>query len=164
MPPTMQDIQNAGNVLFHYTCQYHLNSIFDAGKITTTESNFSLEESGLYPVVWLTSSLSPDNMGLNYVDGIPPDIDKTRIRLTILKSSNMIPWDEWSKKKGMDEQARQVLIETADASKQSYTTWWVSSRNIPVGRILYVEDLHAGKVIYSIYDKINILSGKGDGE
>jgi len=163
MPVDIIEMQNSGNVLFHYTCMYHLNRIFEAGRITVTESNFSFEECGLFPVVWLTSSLSPDNMGLNYQEDIPDEIDKTRIRLTIRKNKTMKPWDEWSKKKGMVETARQALIEAADSAKESYKTWWVSSRNITLGNVLFVEDIKAGSVLYSTYDRIE-RAKKGDGE
>jgi len=72
-------------VLYHFTCQYNLSAILHKRYLSLSDSNFSFEKVELYPVVWLTNLLTPDNMGLLFDMNIPADLNKTHIRFTIKK-------------------------------------------------------------------------------
>lgn len=71
------------DTLYHYTCSFLLPAILNSGYLALTESNFSFEKAGLFPVVWLTDSPTPDNMGLLYDTGMPDDLNKMYIRFTL---------------------------------------------------------------------------------
>jgi len=87
--------------IYHFTCPYLLPSILKSGYLTLTDSNFSFERAGMFPVVWLTDLPKPDNMGLLFDSNMPDDLNKTHIRFTIRKRPYMKRWDEWSVSKGM---------------------------------------------------------------
>jgi len=139
------------NVLYHFTSNYHLPAILKAGRLTLTTSNFSLDNFGLFPVVWLTCLPVPDNMGLLFDPNIPDAFNKTRIRCTIRKEPYMEQWDEWSDRKGMDKELKRVLIESAHAI-ETYKTWYVSEREIPLEDVVLIEDMKSGHRFFEVGD------------
>jgi hypothetical protein len=72
-------------VLYHFTSLYNLQAIIKTRYLTLTDINFSFEKAGMYPVVWLTDSPIPENMGLLFDADMPDDLNKTHIRFTIRK-------------------------------------------------------------------------------
>lgn len=72
-------------VFYRYTCKFHLPAIIKSGFLTLTDSNFSFKRAGMFPVVWLTDSPTPDNYSLLFDDNMPDDRGKTHIRFTIRK-------------------------------------------------------------------------------
>jgi hypothetical protein len=134
-------------VLYHFTCQYNLSAILQKRYLTLSESNFSFEKAGLYPVVWLTDLPAPDNMGLLFDKNIPDDLNKTHIRVTIKKKSYMKKWDEWSDLKGMDKNQKQFLIGSAGA-EDTYKSWYVSEQIIPINDVMIIENIVTGKIYY----------------
>lgn len=135
------------NILYHYTCSFLLPSIMRAGVLTLTESNFSFEKAGLFPVVWLADSPSPDNMGLLFDAGMPDDLNKTHIRFTLSKRPYMQKWDVWSDANGMDREQKQALIAAASA-ENTYTSWYVSQQPIPLNDVQVIENIKTGKILY----------------
>ena len=133
--------------LYHFTSRFHLPFILETGYLTLTTSNFNLEKADLFPVVWLTSSQTPENMGLLFDANMPEDLNKTHIRFTIFKEPYMVLWDEWSAKKGMDKKMKQYLINSASA-KETYKTWYVSEHTIPLDDVMYIEDMITGYMLY----------------
>ena len=138
---------NTQKILYHYTCQYNLPAILKSRYLSLTESNFSFEKAGLYPVVWLTDLPTPDNMGLLFDTNIPDDLNKTHIRFTINKKSYMKKWDEWSDLKGMDKSQKQFLIGSAGA-ENTYKSWYVSEQIIPINDVIIIENIVTGKIYY----------------
>lgn len=134
-------------VLYHFTCSYALSSIMKSRFLTLTESNFSFEKAGMFPVVWLTDSPEPDNMGLLFDPGMPDDLNKTHIRFTIRKKRFMQRWDEWSDSKGMDKLQKQYLISSASA-EDTYMSWYVSEQIIPINDVITIENIATGNVLY----------------
>lgn len=134
------------SVLYHYTCPYLLPFILKSGYLTLTESNFSFEKIGMFPVVWLTDSPTPDNMGLLFDAGMPDDLNKTHIRLTLRKKSYMKRWDEWSDANGMDREQKQILISAASA-ENTCKSWYVSEQAIPLDDVLAIEHMKTGKTL-----------------
>ena len=134
-------------VLYHYTCQFHLPSIVKANFLTLTTSNFCLENHNLHRVVWLTDSPTPDNMGLLFDESVPDYLNKTRIRFTVRKKPYMKQWDKWSDEKGMDKELKAALITSASA-EETYKTWYVSERVIPMNDVLMIENIATGETIY----------------
>ena len=133
--------------LYHFTCRFHLTTILAERRISLTTSNFNLEDLSLYPVVWLTSSPMPDNMGLLFDKNIPDEFNKTHIRIAMFKESYMKQWDEWSKNKGMDKATKQILIDSANA-QDTYATWYISEREIPLDDVMFIEDMTTGNLLW----------------
>jgi hypothetical protein len=128
-------------VFYHYTCSYLLSSIIKSGFLTLTVSNFDLGKMDLYPVVWLTTSKSPDHHGLLFDPQMPDDLNKTHIRFTIRKRPYIQQWDKWSDGKGMDKTLKQVLIQSALA-QGTYQDWYISEQPIPLATdVICVENL-----------------------
>ena len=135
------------SVLYHYTCPYLLPAILKSGYLMLTESNFSFEKAGLFPVVWLTDSPTPDNMGLLFDAAMPDDLNKTHIRFTLRKRPYLRRWDEWSDANGMDSQQKQILIATASA-ENTYKSWHISEQAIPLSDMLAIENMQRGEILY----------------
>lgn len=135
------------DTLYHYTCSFLLPAILNSEYLALTESNFSFEKAGLFPVVWLTDSPMPDNMGLLFDAGMPDDLNKTHIRFTLSKRPYMKRWDEWSDANGMDSQQKQALIAAASA-KSTYNSWYVSEQAIPLDDVQVIENMKTGKTLY----------------
>ena len=138
---------NKPKELYHFTCAALLNEILSTRYLKLSTSNFDLNNPRLYPVVWLTSSPSPDNMGLLFRDDMPDDLNKTHVRFTIRKKPYMKLWLDWCKEKGMDEELKQLLISTANA-EETHQTWYVSQQIIPINDFIMIENLKANIVIY----------------
>jgi len=115
-------------VLYHFTCRFNLNEILQDMYLNLTESNFSLERMGMFPVVWMTTMDTPDNHGLLFDPNMPDYINKTYIRFTIRWKPHFKQWDKWSDEKGMDKDIKQALIDSASAT-ETYKSWYVSERN-----------------------------------
>jgi uncharacterized protein YdhG (YjbR/CyaY superfamily) len=141
-------------VLYHYTNLFSIDHIFGSGYLRLTASNHDFANPNLYPVVWLTSSPMPDNHGLVFDDGMPDALIKNRIRIAIRYKPSFKLWDKWSKDKGIDQEQKEMLIETAHA-EETYRTWYVSEREISVRNIIKVEDLKTGEVLYDLMDEVN---------
>lgn len=135
-------------ILYHYTCQYNLRSIFKARYLSLTDSNFSFKQAGMFPVVWLADSPTPDNMGLLFDANMPDDLNKTHIRFTIRKKKYMKQWDEWCDSKGMDKEQKRFLIASASAER-TYKSWYVSEQIIPINDVLKIENMVTGDMLYS---------------
>jgi uncharacterized protein YdhG (YjbR/CyaY superfamily) len=126
-----------------------------SGCISLTESNLNLPE-GNCGVVWLTTSPDVENHGLKFGNAISAALDKTSIRITLPHKASFKQWDEWSDQKGMDNQYKEILIRTAHA-EETYVTWYVSEREIPVADFLKLENLSTGEVV-DIADAVKSLS------
>lgn len=134
------------DVYYQYSCKYLLPAIIKSGFLALTESNFSFEQAGLFPVVWLTNSPTPDNNGLLFDDNMPDDLNKTHIRFTIRNRPYIKRWDEWSDSKGMDKNQKQLLIHTASA-EDTYKNWCISEQPIPIATdVICVENLVTGQM------------------
>jgi len=136
---------NKPEALYHFTCEAFLHEILSTRYLKLSTSNFDLNNPGLHPVVWLTSSPCPANMGLLFRDDMPDELNKTHVRITIRKKPYMKLWLDWCKGKGMDEKLRQILIATAKA-EETHKTWYVSPQIIPNNDILLVENLKTGEI------------------
>ncbi len=83
-------------VLFHYTCKFHLPEILESGYLKLTDSNLippdgtlltEIASKNYKPVVWLTDSLCTDGHGL---DG--GWTDKKEIKITVRRKPSMKWW------------------------------------------------------------------------
>jgi uncharacterized protein YdhG (YjbR/CyaY superfamily) len=144
--------------LYHYTNLFSINHIFRSGNLSLTASNHDLANPDLYPVVWLTSSPSPENHGLVFDKQMPDDLIKNRIRITLRYKPTFKQWDKWSNSKGIDQDLKKALIQAAHA-EETYKTWYISEREISVRDILKVEDLKTGEVLYNLMDEVNKPGG-----
>ena len=136
------------DVVYHYTCSYLLPTIIRSGFLTLTDSNFSFKQVDLYPVVWLTSSKTPDNHGILFDPQMPDDLNKTHIRFTIRKRPYIMQWDKWSDDKGMDKELKQTLIKSALA-EDTYQQWYISEQPISLATdVVCFENLMTGQVCY----------------
>lgn len=132
-------------VLYHFTSPAGLSAILRAGYLALSESklNISYGDSG---VVWLTTSPDPMNHGLKFDDTIPAALDKTSIRILVRYKTSSKQWDEWSDTKGMNKEYKEALIASANA-EETYKTWYISEREIPINDFLKLENIAAGETI-----------------
>lgn len=134
-------------VLYHFTSLFHLNRILTSKWITTTESNLTFSQSVSHRVVWMTDLSTPNNHGLLFQDAMPDELNKTFYRISIRWNNHFCPWDKWSEEKGIKPETKQAIIETAGAY-DTYKSWYVSERNIPINDWVTVEDVRTGKVLF----------------
>ena len=103
----------------------------------------------------MTSSPEPENHGLKFDNSIPPEFDKTSIRISLPYKDTYKLWDDWSTGKGMDTDYKEVLIASANAS-ETYKTWYISESAIPIGEFIEIVDMITGETL-SVEDTINSL-------
>jgi uncharacterized protein YdhG (YjbR/CyaY superfamily) len=132
-------------ILYHFTSLVYLTAILRAGYLDLSGSNLNIGY-GDSDVVWLTSSPNPMNHGLKFDDTIPTEYDKTSIRISLPYKPIYKHWDEWSGKKGMDKVFKASLIASARA-EDTYKTWYISERRIPLSDFLKVENVVTGETI-----------------
>ena len=135
-----------GDVLYHYTCVYHLPDILSSGYLKLTDSNLiapdgtwetELRSKEYKPVVWLTDSESPDRLGLNEI--------KKEIKITVAKKDYMIWWKAWEPQKHMPKWWKEAFTDGYNAS-----SWYVSEKVISFKDILKIENLYDGTVYYEV--------------
>ena len=144
-------------ILYHFTSPLFLSSILISKYIALTESNLNISD-GNCGVVWLTSSPDSNNHGLKFDKSLPAEYDKTRIRITLPHKTAFKQWDKWSDTKGMDKGYKEALICTANA-EETYKTWYISEKPIPIADFLKVENMVTGETI-NIEEAIKNLSDK----
>lgn len=134
-------------VLYHYTCVYHLPAIFSTGYLKLTDSNLiapdgtwetELRSKSYKPVVWLTDSESPDRLGLD-----SSAADKKEVKITVARKPYMKYWRVWEPQREMPKWWRDAFTSGYNAS-----SWYVSERVIPFGDILKIENRYDGIVYY----------------
>lgn len=135
------------DIIYHFTCKFLLPAILQKRYLSLTTSNFSIEKLNMFPVVWLTTSPTPENMGLLFENNMPDYLNKTHIRIKIRKKPYMKLWDEWSDEKGMDKRLKKMMIESASA-EDAYKTWYISEKIITINEIIVIENLKTGEVYY----------------
>ena len=148
-------------VLYHFTSRHHLPLILKDGYLKLTESNLKQPSQevihklqrgeanvkDLYrPVVWLTSSPNPDNMGLT-----GSSFNKSEIRFTLKKREHYEKWSTWSRE-------NRIKDSWAESLKRGYDSdsWYVSESAVPItgDEIVRIENIVSGEVL------IDIASGK----
>lgn len=139
-------------VLYHFTSLFHLNRILTSKWMTTTESNFTFSQSNSTYVVWMTDMQTPNHHGLLFQDTMPDELNKTFYRISIRWKKRFLLWDKWSEEKGIDTETKRAIIETAGA-QDTYKSWYVSERNIPINDWVTVEDVRTGKVLFKWENK-----------
>jgi uncharacterized protein YdhG (YjbR/CyaY superfamily) len=140
--------------IYHFTSPAGLAAILRSGCISLSESNLNIRE-GNCGVVWLTSSPNPANHGLKFDNSIPAQYDKTSIRISLPHKETYKQWHEWGRSKGMDEDYMAALIHSANAG-ETYTSWYISETEIPIGDILSIEDAATGEAV-SVVDALKAL-------
>ena len=140
-------MDNVPQVLYHYTCEFHLGSIVRSGMLTLTDNNLFVPQSDNRAVVWMTSSDTTDNHGLKFADYLPEELDKTRYRFTIQMQPHFKRWIDWCDELGIPEEARQNLILSANA-ENTYQTWYISERPILKDCWLAIDNIATGKHLW----------------
>ena len=139
----MPDKPSKPEVLYHFTSPVALPSILRTGYLALSESNLNTSYCNC-GVVWLTTSPDPANHGLKFDSTIPAEMDKASIRISVRYKTSFKQWDEWSNKKGMDRGYKDILIGSAHA-EETYRTWYISEREIPLSDFLKVENITTGE-------------------
>lgn len=152
VPKTKDNNSANPKVLYHFTSLYNLNKILPEKWITTAESNLAFSQSANPHVVWMTDIQTPDNHGLLFQDAMPDELNKTVYRISIRWKNHFRLWDKWSEEKGMDPEIKRALIETA-GSHDTYKSWYVSEKNIPINDWLTIEDTRTGRILFKWEDK-----------
>lgn len=137
--------------LYHFTSTYHLMMILETGFLKLTPSGLKetknprivngklIDDNMDYkPVVWLTDSDQPLGLGLE-----GSTVDKSEIRITLLKKENYKYWLGWANNNLMNKKWQKEFI----ASTPQYKTWYVSEQVIPLNDVLKIENLKTGKII-----------------
>lgn len=141
------EVPFTGEVLYHYTCAYHLSAIFSSGYLKLTSSDIippdgTLEtemKAKVYkPVVWLTDSKEPIGQGLE-----GSAADKKEIKITVAKKDYMEPWTSWKPQKKMPNWWKKAYCK-----KQNPSSWYVSEEIVPFTDILKIENRYDGTVYY----------------
>ena len=132
-------------VLYHYTCLEHLPKILISGYLKLTCSDIimpdgtqetELKAAAYHPVVWLTDSLSAENMSL---DGSV--YNKKAIRFTVRKTADMKKWTKWEPQKEMDREWKMNYCE-----RSNWDSWYVSEQIIPLADVLKIENVLDGTI------------------
>ena len=142
-------------LLYHYTAVLRWNQIKESGYLKLTPSNllkpknphyikqedgtlcYADETDSYKPVVWLTSSESPQNHSIGFMKeaiqiAIPYDEEKHQW------------WVTWKDKNRMDKSWCKKLI----SNGQNYSSWYVCEEIIPMEKFAYVKNLLTGEIIY----------------
>ena len=149
-------------VLYHFTSKFHLPLILKDGYLHLTESQLrpptpkeskqlnqddysSLDKKAedLYkPVVWLTNSSQPLDMGL---DGSV--FNKKEIRLTLIAREHYEKWDIWSRKNRIDVKWGEAIQRGKDSE-----SWYISEKIIPLtsDEIIRIENIVTGEVLIDV--------------
>ena len=141
--------------LYHYTAPLRWEQIEKSGYLKLTPSNLKklvnphlitlddgtkayVDETDDYkPVVWLTSSDTPNNHGLNGPK------EKIQIAIKYDKSKHHWWWT-WKEKNRADKKMTNSLI----SNGAKYATWYICEEIIPLEEILWVKNLDTGKIIF----------------
>lgn len=132
-------------VLYHLTCEWHLETILRDGFLKVTESNIGPDGSGPR-VCWLTTCPEPVQRWqvparmLQIVDAW----DKSRIRFTVdVKSAH--PWSRWSRRQGIPRWWYNALTDSGGNPDEWYVTDrpvyrrdWRRVENTQTGACLWV--------------------------
>ena len=142
--------------VYHFTSREQFQKILDSGYLKLTPSNL-LEPKDLHcvivdgiqtwvsetdsvkPVVWLTSSPSPEGHSLE----CGPNQAKKRVRITLPMKESFEWWHLWSDKNRMNKRWKKRLIQGC-----RYGTWYISEKEISVEDFLLAEDLLTGEILY----------------
>ena len=138
-------------VLYHYTSAYQMLRIIASERINTTTSDLlkpkhlmvvngraiDPETDWYKPVVWLTDSLNPDNMGL---DGA--SVNKKKIRLTIPVQPHFKKWGPWATQNNMDPKWRKAYTRN-----MNWQSWYVSEIPIFLDDVAEIRDLETDTII-----------------
>ena len=134
-------------VLYHFTCKEHLEEILSSQYLKLTDSNIITPDGTLEterrsqaykPVVWLTDSEYSNNIGLE-----GSVVDKTEIKITVLKKDYMVRWEDWGPQKEMEKAWRRRFCRN-----QKISSWYISEQIIPFSDILRIENRYDGTVYY----------------
>ncbi len=139
---------NKPDMLYHFTSSRHLPMILEAGFLKLTESNYSFDCAGMYPVVWMVDTFEVDGHknGLNDDELLAYGQDKTEIRFSIPMMPHFEPWTKWcSATRRMKWRDRDALIQAADA-EETHRYWWVSEKIIPLSEVAKIEHTKTGKI------------------
>jgi uncharacterized protein YdhG (YjbR/CyaY superfamily) len=138
----LPDCTKKPEVLYHFTSPMWFAEILRTGRILLTENNLNnRKENG--GVVWLTSSPDAANQGLKFNAGIPAELDKTSIRITLPYKEFFLHWDEWSDGKGIDKGFKSALILSAHA-EETHKTWYISEQEISVSDFIKADNMVTG--------------------
>lgn len=137
--------KKAQEVIYHFTCEFNLARILQAGYLAAGGANFCLGKP-MPPVVWLTTSPTSENMGVSFGKSKRDEFDKTQVRLTIMKKPYMKNWVEWCAETGREQEEKDLLIYTASA-EETHKTWYISEQDIPFADIVKIENMATGKEI-----------------
>lgn len=144
------------NYVYHYTSVLRWNEIKESGYLKLTPSNLKnlknpkmvkrpdgttaiVDETDDYkPVVWLTESTVPQDMGLE-------NPQKMRIQIAIpYDKTKHHWWWTWKDRNRADKKITKFLI----CHGEKYTTWYVCEEIIPFEDFIYVKDLATDTIIY----------------
>lgn len=141
--------------VYHYTSTLRWKEIKKSGYLKLTPSNLKnlknpqmvkkpdgttaiIDETDDYkPVVWLTDSPTPENMGL----GNPKKME-IQIAIPFDKTKHQWWWT-WKDKNRADKKMVKYLI----SHGEKYTTWYVCEEIIPFEDFVYVKNLKTDTII-----------------
>lgn len=146
--------------LYHYTSRLQAERIIKAGYLWLTPSDLikpvdltiTKNEDGTWgtkseisdrvkPVVWLTDSLNPNNIGLEGPDEFKV-IDKKRIRITVMPNEEYSWWVTWAQKNRMNKKWFKAYTRN-----NRYGTWYISEKEIYMKDVLLIEDMVTGEIL-----------------
>lgn len=147
------NLMSKPKILYHYTSLENAKKIITSGYIKKTPSNLirprNLQIIGdawadpatdnYFPVVWMTSSTSPEGHGLEVT--IYRDIKK-RVRISIPMKPYYTKWYNWSKQHNMDPIVRKQLTRGFN-----WQSWYVSDLEIPLKNVSEILDLETNTPI-----------------
>jgi hypothetical protein len=123
--------------------------ILESKYLKLTESNLRYDnaiislgcnEKVMYkPVVWFTTNLKTDGLGLE-----GSIVDKKEIRITVKWKSHYQKWMIWSRKNKIDKSWAGALEKGRNPN-----SWWISEKIVPLEDIIKIENTQTGEVYYS---------------
>lgn len=129
-------------ILYHYTCEFHLGSIMRSKLLDLTYSNVNNTA-----VLWMSSNPDPNDLGVGTGGNTLPEFDKTRYRFSIRWQPHFKKWTKWCKEQGIDQESMDLLIQSSGRT-DTHESWYVSEIPVPIECWVSIDNIASGRHLW----------------